>query len=165
MSVKNDINVVPLIDIVLVLLIVFIVMVPGMQKSLPTVIPQVRKDVEPPKPDPNNPPLVLDINQDNTLAVNQSPLNLSDIPERLWPLVKMQPHAANQNMRKVFLNVDRDVPWDWVIQVMDQLRLTSERVKLDTIESGQFGTMGDGRPYDGGDTKIVIKLKRRPGEA
>jgi biopolymer transport protein ExbD len=159
MSAKTDINIVPLIDIVLVLLIVFIVMVPGMQKSLPTVIPQVRKDVEPPKPDPNNPPLVLDINQDNTLAVNQSPLGLSDIPGRLVPLIKLQPHAAGQNMRKVFLNVDKDVPWKWVVQVMDQLRLTSEMVKRDTVSSG---TWDEG--YDGGDTKLVIKLKRRPGE-
>jgi biopolymer transport protein ExbD len=165
MSAKNDINVVPLIDIVLVLLIVFIVMVPGMQKSLPTVIPQVRKDIEPPKPDPKNPPLVLDINQDNTLAVNQIPLTLSEIPDRLAPAVGMQMHAAGQNMRKVFLNVDRDVPWDWVIQVMDQLRLTSEKVKLDTIDSGLFGSLPDGRPYDGGDTKIIVKLKKRPGEA
>jgi hypothetical protein len=68
-------------------------------------------------------------------------------------------------MRKVFLNVDRDVPWDWVIQVMDQLRLTSEKVKQATIDSKEFGTLSDGTPYDGGDTKIVIKLKKRPGEA
>jgi biopolymer transport protein ExbD len=172
MSLKNDINVVPLIDIVLVLLIVFIVMVPGMQKSLPAVIPQIRKDVEPPKPDPSNPPLVLDVTPLNysdpsegyALAVNQSPLNLSDIPERLFNAIKLQPHVDGQNLRKVFLNVDRDVSWDWVVQVMDQLRLTSERVKLDTIDSGLYATLNDGRPYDGGDTKIIIKLKKRPGE-
>ena len=40
---KSDINVTPLIDIVLVLLIIFIVMVPGMSKSMPVVVPQVVK--------------------------------------------------------------------------------------------------------------------------
>lgn len=157
MSSKNDINVTPLIDIVLVLLIIFIIMVPGMQKSLPTVVPQVRTDQPPPKPDPKNPPLVLDINQDNTLAINQSPLDLMDIPERMTPLIMMQP--AGVNMRKVFLNVDRDVPYKWVVQVMDQLRLTSERVKRETLESGIFA-----EGEDGGETKIIVKLKRRPGE-
>ena len=156
MSAKNDINVTPLIDIVLVLLIIFIIMVPGMQKSLPTVIPQVRTDQKP-EIDKKNPPLVLDINQDNTLAINNSPLELSEIAERLTPLVMMQP--AGVNMRKVFLNVDRDVPYKWVVQVMDQLRLTSERVKRDTLASGLFA---DG--YDGGETKIVVKLKKRPGD-
>ncbi|MBK7294370.1 MAG: biopolymer transporter ExbD [Holophagaceae bacterium] len=38
---KSDINVTPLIDIVLVLLIVFIVMVPGLDKATKVVVPQV----------------------------------------------------------------------------------------------------------------------------
>ena len=38
---KSDINVTPLIDIVLVLLIVFIVLVPGLTKALPVAVPRV----------------------------------------------------------------------------------------------------------------------------
>ena len=53
---KSDINVTPLIDIVLVLLIVFIVMVPGLSKALPVVVPQVVKVDKPTPPDPKNPP-------------------------------------------------------------------------------------------------------------
>jgi len=157
MSAKNDINVTPLIDIVLVLLIIFIVMVPGMQKSLPTVIPQVVPQDQPKQEKSKVPPLVLDINQDNSLAINQSPLDLSEIPDRLVPLVMLQP--AGVGMRKVFLNVDRDVPYKWVVQVMDQLRLTSERVKKETVASGIFV-----EGVDGGDTKVIVKLKRRLGE-
>jgi len=157
MSSKNDINVTPLIDIVLVLLIVFIIMVPGMQKSLPTVIPQVVPQDQPKQEKNKIPPLVLDINQDNTLAINQTPLELHEIPDRLVPLVMLQP--AGVGLRKVFLNVDRDVPYKWVVQVMDQLRLTSERVKKETVERGIFI-----EGVDGGDTKVVVKLKRRPGE-
>ncbi|MCL1892907.1 MAG: biopolymer transporter ExbD [Holophagaceae bacterium] len=156
MSAKTDINVTPLIDIVLVLLIIFIIMVPGMQKSLPTVVPQVTPDKKP-VIDKDNPPLVLDINQDNSLAINQSPLEFSEIPDILTPLVLLQP--AGVNMRKIFLNVDRDVPYKWVVQVMDQLRVTSDRVKRETLALGIFS---DG--YDGGETKIIVKQKRRPGE-
>jgi biopolymer transport protein ExbD len=157
MSTKNDINVTPLIDIVLVLLIIFIVMVPGMQKSLSTVIPQVVPQDKPRQEKNKIPPLVLDINQDNSLAINQVPLDLNEIPDRLVPLVMLQP--AGVGMRKVFLNVDRDVPYKWVVQVMDQLKLTSERVKKETVASGIFV-----EGVDGGDTKVVVKLKRRPGD-
>ena len=155
MSTKTDINVTPLIDIVLVLLIIFIVMVPGMQKSMPTVIPQVRPDITPPPPDPKNPPLVVDINQDNSLAINTRAVELREIPEQLAPLIMLQP--AGVGMRKVFLNVDRDVPYKWVVQVMDQLRVTSDKVRKMTLDEGVFAD-------DGGDTKVIVKLKRRPGE-
>ncbi|MDR1841871.1 MAG: biopolymer transporter ExbD [Holophagales bacterium] len=155
MSTKTDINVTPLIDIVLVLLIIFIVMVPGMQKSMPTVIPQVRRDITPPPPDSKNPPLVVDINQDNSLAINTRAVELREIPEQLAPLVMLQP--AGVGMRKVFLNVDRDVPYKWVVQVMDQLRVTSDKVRKMTLDEGVFAD-------DGGETKMIVKLKRRPGE-
>jgi biopolymer transport protein ExbD len=139
-----------------VLLIVFIIMVPGMQKSLPTVIPQVRSDIPPPPPDPKIPPLVLEMGQDYSLAINSSPIeSLRDIPDRVAPLVMLQP--AGVDKRKVFLSVDRDVPYREVVKVMDQLRLTSERVKIMTLEEGVL--VGDG-----GDTKVVVKLKKRPGE-
>jgi 3-phosphoglycerate kinase len=64
---------------------------------------------------------------------------------------------AGVDKRKVFLSVDRDVPYKEVVKVMDQLRLTSERVKIMTLEEGVLLS-------DGGDTKIVVKLKKRPGE-
>ena len=158
MSAKTDINVTPLIDIVLVLLIIFIIMVPGMMKSIPTVIPQIRRDAPPSPPDPRNPPLVIEINQDNTISLNQSPLELSEIPDRLVPLVMFQPAGVNQ--RKVFLSVDRDVPYKWAVQVMDQLRVASERVKKETRESDRW----EDPTFDGGDTKIIIRTMRRPGE-
>ena len=158
MSAKTDINVTPLIDIVLVLLIIFIIMVPGMMKSIPTVIPQIRRDSPPTPPDPRNPPLVLEIKQDNTISLNQSPLELTEIPDRLTPLVMLQPAGVQQ--RKVFLSVDRDVPYKWAVQVMDQLRVTSERVKRETKESDRW----EDPNFDGGDTKIIIRTMRRPGE-
>ena len=160
---KTDINVVPLIDIVLVLLIIFIIMVPGMQKSLDTAIPEVRRDTTPPSAKPADDPtvLMLDIDRYNNLTINQSPLKLNDIPDRLAPLVKLQPVAINASMRRVILNVDCDVPYHWVVQVMDQLKLASEKVKAETLKEGNFFD-ADGNPFHGGDTKVIVKRKRRP---
>ena len=59
---KSDINITPMIDIVLVLLIVFIVMVPGLDKATKVVVPQVQVLAKPPAPDPNN--ILIQIDQD-----------------------------------------------------------------------------------------------------
>jgi biopolymer transport protein ExbD len=90
------------------------------------------------------------------MFINSSPIeSLADIPDRVAPLVMLQP--AGVDKRKVFLSADRDVPYRVVVNVMDQLRKTSEKVKIMTMEEGVL--MGDG-----GETKIVVKLKKRPGE-
>ena len=64
---KSDINVTPLIDIVLVLLIVFIVMVPGLDKATKVVVPQVVQSTTPPKPDPNN--ILIQVDQEGALML------------------------------------------------------------------------------------------------
>ena len=54
---KSEINVTPLIDIVLVLLIVFIVMVPSLSKLLPVSVPRVVTTPVPPEKDPASQPV------------------------------------------------------------------------------------------------------------
>ncbi len=65
---RSDINVTPLIDIVLVLLIIFIVMVPGLSKAAKVVVPQVVKTDVPPPPNPKDPPLVITIDENKLMA-------------------------------------------------------------------------------------------------
>ena len=58
---KSEINVTPLIDIVLVLLIVFIVMVPSLSKVLPVSVPRVITPANPPANDLANQPVVITV--------------------------------------------------------------------------------------------------------
>lgn len=152
MSSKTDINVTPLIDIVLVLLIVFIVMVPGMSKQLPVVVPQVRTDA--PKDQPKGPPpLVLEVDPtaDNTNYIykfQSEAIEITQIPERLVPVVQLQP----VNMRKVFIKIDEEIPYQVAVQVLDQVRKASEQAKKESMS--KLGT-------DGGDTKIAMSVKKR----
>lgn len=148
---KSDINVTPLIDIVLVLLIIFIVMVPGMSKALAVVVPQVVQTTNPPPPDPRNPPVVVSIDQDNKIFLQSDQIDISQVADKLSPVVQLQPAG----MRKVFLKIDEDVEWQWAVSVLDQIRLASDRAKAETKVKPEWGGM------DGGDTKVAVSIKKR----
>src|SRR3954471_19341069 len=69
---KGDINITPLIDVVLVLLIIFMVLTPSMLKELTANVP--RKDDNPQQPDPTSVPIVLEISAKSELALNTEPV-------------------------------------------------------------------------------------------
>lgn len=153
---KSDINVTPLIDIVLVLLIVFIIMVPGLSKALPVVVPQIQKVDKAPEPDKKNPPLVLEITPkpDGTYkyAFQSTELEVTAIAETLCPVVQLQPLT----MRKIYLKVDEDVAYQAVVLALDQVRKASDKAKVESLAK-----LGN----DGGDTKVAIAIKKRPGQS
>ena len=153
---KSDINVTPLIDIVLVLLIIFIVMVPGMSKSMPVVVPQVVKMDKPTPPDPKNPPLVVEVDPtaDNKAYIfkfQSEAIDLNELANRLTPVVQLQPAG----MRKVFVKIDEEVPYQAVVNVLDQVRQASTRAKKETAAKPEWGGL------DGGDIKIATSVKKR----
>ena len=102
---KADINVTPLIDIVLVLLIVFIVMVPGLSKAAPVVVPNTTS--VPPKDIPKNlpTPLVVTVTKDGKFLLQQDEVDLKVLADQLFDVIKNQPITD----RKVTLKVDEDL--------------------------------------------------------
>jgi len=152
---KSDINVTPLIDIVLVLLIVFIIMVPGLAKSLPVIVPQVIKTDKPPTPDPNNLPLVLEITPktDGTYkyALQSSEIDVMGLADQLVPVVQLQQLLQ----RKIYVKVDEDVAYQAVVIALDQIRRASDRAKTEGLAK-----LGN----DGGDVKVSATLRKRPGQ-
>ena len=148
---KSDINVTPLIDIVLVLLIVFIVMVPGLDKATKVVVPQVVVSPTPPKPDPNN--ILIQIDQDGAMTLQQDKIDAQGLKDRLPEAVMLQP----LNYRKVFLKVDEDVKFQAMVDVLDAIRVASNTAKKKSLElPDKF--LGQ----DGGDVKVAVSLKKRP---
>lgn len=143
---KSDINVTPLIDIVLVLLIVFIVMVPGLTRALAVAVPRVVRSQAPPPPDPRNSPLVVTLDARGAVSLQRSPIELGKLAAVLVPVVRLQP----MGLRRVFLKVDGDQPWQRVVDVLDQIRLASDQARRET--AGQPGLQG----RDGGDIKVAI---------
>jgi biopolymer transport protein ExbD len=146
---KSEINVTPLIDIVLVLLIVFIVLVPGLTKALPVAVPRVVR-TSAPAPE-HNPPLVVTVDAGGGLLLQSDRIELSRLAQALVPVVQLQPAG----MRRVFLKVDGDLPWQRVVDVLDQIRSASDRARRETAERPEWA----GR--DGGDIKVAITLKKK----
>lgn len=147
---KSEINVTPLIDIVLVLLIVFIVMVPSLSKVLPVSVPKVVTTTNPPANDPENQPVVIAVlrsENEYRYLLQSTPLKLSEISGKLTPVLLRQ----IPGMRKVFLKIDGEVPYQAAVNVLDQVRLASDQAKRETRAKTSA---------DGGDTKVVISLKK-----
>jgi len=151
---KSDINVTPLIDIVLVLLIVFIVMVPGLDKATKVVVPQVVVQTKVTPPDPNN--ILIQVDQDGTMTLQQDKIDIQGLKDRLPEAVMLQP----LNYRKVFLKVDEDVKFQAMVDVLDTIRVASNTAKQKSLENGEK-FLGQ----DGGDVKVAVSLKKRPAAA
>jgi biopolymer transport protein ExbD len=147
---KSEINVTPLIDIVLVLLIVFIVLLPGLTKALPVAVPQVVKTTAL-VVDPRNPPLVVTLDETGGLWLQRDRIPLERLADSLVPVVQLQPAGV----RRVFLKVDGEQPWQRVVDVLDVIRLASDRARRETAAKPGWGGL------DGGDIKVAISLKMR----
>ena len=148
---RSDINVTPLIDIVLVLLIIFIVMVPGLSKAAKVVVPQIVKTDVPPPPNIKDPPLVITIQENNDIMLQSDKMELKDLAEKLAQVAQLQP----MNMRKVFIKVDEEVKYQRAVDVLDQVRVASERAKRETAAKPEW--LGQ----DGGDIKVVASVNKK----
>lgn len=100
-----DINVTPLIDVMLVLLIIFIVTAPIMTYPIAVDLPQrvlnpPPQTVEPP------PPIDLRIDAGNQLYWNNSPVAVGDLQQRMEEVVQADP--TNQPQLKIDANADAE---------------------------------------------------------
>jgi biopolymer transport protein ExbD len=113
-GVRGEINVTPLIDVVLVLLIIFMVLVPSMLKELTTNIP--RKDNSNTPPDPNVVPIVVEYTGNRELSINQEPVAPEALAEKIGERLKYK------NQKVVFFKIDDDAPYGEVVHFMDLVK-------------------------------------------
>ncbi|MCU6454584.1 protein TolR [Sphingomonas sp. A2-49] len=130
-----DINVTPLVDVMLVLLIIFMVTAPLLTAGVPVNLPDSRAKAL----DQDARPVQLSIDAAGQLFLDDAPVTEAALPERLERLAASK---AGGEPPQVFLRADRALDYGRVMRVMGELnRAGINRVSLLTVEgSGAGGT-------------------------
>jgi biopolymer transport protein TolR len=108
---KSDINMTPMIDVLLVLIIIFMVITPLTPKGLEALVPQPPPPNQPPAPDDRT--VVVTINKDHSMLVNTEPIQESLLGKRLEDIFK------TRSDRIMFVKGDPDIEYRYVAEVID----------------------------------------------
>lgn len=111
----SEINVIPLVDVMLVMLIVFMVAAPMMQRGLDVNLPEARR-ADPISAERLFVTVPLSFRTDGVLQVEEDPVPFDVLHERI--ALEMEARAA----RNVFLRGDGAITYDELMSVMDKLK-------------------------------------------
>jgi biopolymer transport protein TolR len=106
----SEINVTPLVDVMLVLLIIFMVTAPMLQSGIDVQLAET-KNVKQVSQEER---IIISISREE-LYYNSETINIFKLPERLKRDVKSPKDS-------IFLRVDKDVKWNSIVSVMDKIR-------------------------------------------
>lgn len=109
----NDINVTPMIDVLLVLLIIFMLVVPMSRKAIDLQLPDPTETTQSSNPPPQ---IVLEVKPGNVYLINKQPVTKADLAKRLTEIYKDRPEKI------IFVNGDPTIKYSDVIYAMDVSR-------------------------------------------
>ncbi|HVG18109.1 MAG TPA: biopolymer transporter ExbD [Blastocatellia bacterium] len=112
-----DINVTPMVDVMLVLLIIFMVIAPMLQSGVSVALPKSKN----PEADPNiikETSAVVAIPNDGEFYIGRDRIQQADIPKTIQKILKDRPPAE----QVVYVKSGRLVQYGTVVQVIDSIR-------------------------------------------
>jgi biopolymer transport protein TolR len=118
-SMRSDINVTPLVDVVLVLLIIFMVITPVVQMGYLVKVP--------PKAPANLPPsavqdqIILRLIGDGRVMINKEEMTIEQFPARVRDILR------GNSSKMVFFSGSRDVDYDTTMKFLDLARASGAR--------------------------------------
>ncbi len=127
---NSDINVTPLIDVVLVLLIIFMVITPILIYEMAVNLPDKTETVQ--QEDMPKDQLVAAVCRDGTYALNRKPMKLSELHEQVRKRLRVRKEKV------IFVDAHPDAPYDRVIELMDMVRdAGAERIGVASLKSAE----------------------------
>jgi len=108
-DVVSEPNVVPLCDVLLVLLIIFMVVTPFLQKGVDVRLPTALNTVN----QPENPEVVLAIKKDGTIYVNQDKATEENLQ------VMLEEAFMSVADKKLYLRADQDLEYGKIVDIID----------------------------------------------
>jgi biopolymer transport protein ExbD len=121
----SEINIIPLVDVVLVLLVIFMLTAHVMEFGLEVNVPETKLTQESAQDLP-----IISMSADGRLALNEKSVKLAQIPEELKKRFK--------NAQSVYVRCDKDLVWGTMAQLVSELKAQKIQIMLVTkpIESG-----------------------------
>ena len=110
---RADINMTPMIDVLLVLIIIFMVITPTTSRGLETLVPQPSD--RPPVASAND-DIVVTVNADQTVEINQVPGTMAALHDRLREIFRANPSHV------LFVRGSKDLVFQQVADVIDIAR-------------------------------------------
>lgn len=108
----SEINVTPLVDVMLVLLIMFMVTAPLMQQGLQVELPKTKSTGM----DLPEEPFVIAVTQDQKIEIAKQEISISDLSERISSIFKTRKN------KQVFIQADKQVIYGFVAEVMAEVK-------------------------------------------
>jgi biopolymer transport protein TolR len=112
-TVLSEINVTPLVDVMLVLLVIFMITAPMLHQGIEVALPRAETENLPTNVED---PLILSVNRDGLVYLKEDPIHDTQLVDRLLPVVE------SRSDKSVFLKGDKDVPYGRIVEILDLLR-------------------------------------------
>ena len=123
----SDINVTPLVDVVLVLLIIFMLTAPVLQSGIEVAVPKTRtvKEITEPR-------LVISVDREQRVFLGSDPINVNEIS------IKLKQKVQDPTQQSVYLRADENVPFGVFAAVMDAVKqsgITNVSIVTEPLQS------------------------------
>jgi len=124
-DVVSDINVTPMADVMLVLLIIFMITTPLLQQGITVNLPKAQNPLDAPEADAQD-AIIVAINRDGRVFLRKNPISETELYEYL-----AQRFSGGELNKTMFLKADTAVAYGRVVQIVNQCRNAGvERIGL-----------------------------------
>lgn len=126
-----EINITPLVDVVLVLLVIFMITEPVLQSGIEVNVPKTRtvKEITQQR-------MVVTIDKDQNVYLNDQPINVNELP------IKLRQGVGDTSHQAIYLMSDKEVPFGAFASVMDAVKqsgITNVSIVTQPVETKASG--------------------------